>query len=79
MEPVYMYSEPLTFEEMIAVFQKVTGRKMRYEQLPYGELARQSPILGDAFQKMYDYLCNDDTRSGGGAYTSPDEVSDHAW
>ena len=53
---IYVYSQSLTFSQIVGVFQKVTGQKMRYEQMPVGEFERLDSVIGDHFQRLYDTI-----------------------
>ena len=68
-----MYSEALTFTQVVEILQKVTGHRIRYEQMPAGELERQEPVIGEEFQKMYDALNAYGTK-GGADVVEPEQV-----
>ncbi|KAL9071715.1 MAG: hypothetical protein Q9157_005354 [Trypethelium eluteriae] len=55
-KPVVAYGEALTLNQVVETFQRVTGRKMKFEQMPPGEFEEREPMIGEEFQKMYDAL-----------------------
>lgn len=73
-KPVAAASTTLTYQEAAATFSKVCGYKVKYEQMPPGQLTRSMPGIGAVFEDMFNYL-NDFGFCGNMETLNADDVS----
>lgn len=74
--PVIAASDTLTFNEVVVELEKVTQRKIRYEQAELGQMEMDYPGLGEQFEQIYE-LFNNYGFSGGNKTVGRREVSKH--
>lgn len=53
--PVLAVSEELDFDEICAIFTRVTGQNFKYVQSPPGQMAKRDAVIGAEFEEMYEY------------------------